>query len=129
MNDQETRELLRTRLLHNKGIPTGVQLNATREMITRDVAQKHAELDKVVVLAKARLEMGTYRYGLGADHGKYDYRGRIVLKLKRYDATGNKEFLVDALNYVALEFNHPNRTDTFFKAIDDDLLSKRTYDV
>jgi len=128
MTDQETRELLRTRLLHAKGIPTGVQITASKESITRDVSKKHAELDKVVKLAKARLEMGTYRYGLGGDHGKYDYRSRIVPKLKRYDATGNKEFLVDALNYVALEFNHPNRLDTFFKAVDDDPFSKRTFD-
>jgi len=104
------------------------EVKATRAQILKDVAEKHAELDTVVKLAKARLEMGTYRYGLGANHDKYDYRARITGKLERYDATGNLEFLVDVLNYAQLEFNHPSRPDAFFKAIDDDEGSIRSFD-
>ena len=93
-----------------------------------DIAEKVKILDKVYSLSKNRLIMGTLRYGV-SNHALYDYRERLNDKLKLYDDTGNKEFLIDSVNYCVLEFGWPNRTDTFFKAEDDSISSKRDYDL
>ena len=43
---------------------------------------------------------------------------RALLALEDYKRTGNREFLVDAANYVELEWIHPQLENTFFEAKD-----------
>ena len=71
-------------------------------------------------LMRNRLVMGGMRYGrMGAkDKPKYDRISSIEKRLKKYQETGNQEFLVDCANLLMLEFVEPNR-EVHFKSIDD----------
>jgi len=124
MNDIKIREFIRKRLEDRASVG-----KPTREELQKDIRQKHMEFDHAAHLAKARLTMGTYRYGTSDNHSRYDYRARLDTKLEAYDQTGNQEFLIDALNYCVLEFMHPNRTDVYFKAEDDNNHSNRGFDL
>ena len=63
--------------------------------------------------------MGFLRYE--CKHGRDSrYLERAAKALDDYRATGNREFLVDAANYVELEWIHPSRADTYFEARDHD---------
>lgn len=70
-----------------------------------------------------RLLMGALRYGLLADKkknpNKWDLLKALRSKIKGYLKTHNKEYLVDAANYLLLEFECPSIPNTFFKALDD----------
>lgn len=79
------------------------------------VADSEFELMKVTEwsprfeqLMRNRLMMGFFRYGplavKRANAHKYDCPEYAVKKLRDYQATGNKEFLVDAANMCLLEF-------------------------
>jgi len=124
MNDTVIRAFIRKRLEDRTSVG-----KPTREEYQKDIREKHREFDVAGKMCKARLSMGTYRYGTSANHSRYDYRARLQQKLDLYDETGNQEFLIDAMNYCALEFTHPNRTDVFFKAEDDNNHSNRGFDV
>lgn len=65
-------------------------------------------------LMRNRLIVGAIRYGRLGANGKPDYdRCEMVRdRIRRYEETGNLEFLVDAANGCLLEFvegKHPNR--------------------
>ena len=65
----------------------------------------------------ARMRMGFIRYE--SRHGRdARYMDRALLALEDYKRTGNREFLVDAANYVELEWIHPQLENTFFEAKD-----------
>lgn len=69
-----------------------------------------------------RMVMGALRYGLLADPGKwagYDLLGGMRRKLEVYHRTGNTEALVDAANYLMLEFMRPSHPHAHFRAEDD----------
>lgn len=42
----------------------------------------------------------------------------MMLRVKRYQQTGNKEFLMDAANFLMIEFILPSIKDAYFKATD-----------
>jgi hypothetical protein len=92
--------------------------NWTSDEILVDANRKCRELDRVVQLAKNRLLMGSMRYGVDAARD-YDNGREAIRRINRYFETGNTENLVDALNFCALEFNHPHVKDAFFEAEDD----------
>lgn len=118
-------DVLRRRLLSR--IAPVRPSDETKAAIKRDIAEKIRNLRYVLWLAINRITIGTFRYGVSS-HDKYDYRKRLSQKLKQYDETGNKEFLIDTINYCMLEFFWPRRTDTYFKAVDDDPKSNRGED-
>lgn len=64
-------------------------------------------------LMRNRLVMGALRYGLlrRKDSKIYDRVGSMMRRLKKYQETGNKEFLVDVANLCLVKFvccKHPN---------------------
>lgn len=74
-------------------------------------------------LMRNRLIMGCLRYGpmvwKKKNGNKWDLLGAINKKVGLYVKTGNTEYLVDAANYLLLEFEcgeHPNK---HFNALDD----------
>lgn len=72
-------------------------------------------------LMRNRLIQGVPRYGKLRDKNKPSYNriNSIVSRLKKYEDTGNLEYLVDIANLCLLEFvegEHPKR---HFKSIDD----------
>jgi len=127
MSTKTTFEYLRESALNKHGLSQYDHDDSPQE-VRKDIAEKKVLADKCLRLAKNRLKMGTYRYGV-ANHNLYDYRSRLFFKLLRYDETGNKEYLIDVINYCVLEFGWPNREGTYFEAVDDDPKSKRSYDL
>ena len=88
-----------------------------------DIDKAYERFDKeFITYMPNRIGMGYFRYE--STGKKHDYLKGIELKLKRYQETKNKEFLVDAANYCMLEFIDPGMEGTYFKATDDDKQSR-----
>jgi hypothetical protein len=72
-------------------------------------------------LMRNRLVMGAIRYGKLHAPGKsqYDRIASCIKRLKAYEETGNKEYLVDVANLCLLEFEECHHPKQHFAAIDD----------
>ena len=68
-----------------------------------------------------RMVMGAFRYGLLTEPKKwrYDLMAGLLRKLATYRETGNTEALVDAANYLMLEFMNPSHASAHFRGEDD----------
>ena len=74
------------------------------------------EFDK---LRKNRVEVSYYKYGSAKDNFGQHLVNAIEshdLCIKKYQETGNTEYLLDAANYLMFEYMYPNRRDAYFKA-------------
>lgn len=69
-----------------------------------------------------RMEMSFYKYGNLHDAypNKLDALASLELRLKKYQETGNTEFLMDAANFAMIEFMAPRHPRAFFAATDSD---------
>lgn len=78
------------------------------EEAKRDAARMVGE---VVELMKNRLIVGALRYGRNdATNVSHDFLANARRRMEKYEADGNREHLVDAMNYLLLEFKlgiHP----------------------
>lgn len=74
----------------------------------------------IVKLCFNRLVLGRLRYG-GAENkkDKYDYIEIVRACLNDYEKDRNKEKLIDAINFLALEFETTQHPKAHFKATDD----------
>lgn len=67
-----------------------------------------------------RMIMSYYKYGPIAD--AYPFRVNalecVQLRLKEYEKTGNTEWLIDAANFMMIEFLYPVHPDAHFRATD-----------
>lgn len=77
--------------------------------------------DRFDELRQNRVEVSMYKYG----SAKVNFGDRLVdaikshdLCIKKYEETGNTEYLLDAANYLMFEFMYPQREGAFFKATD-----------
>ena len=70
---------------------------------------------------RARLIQGAFRYGLmgSKDKPKFDRMESILKRVKKYNETGNIEFLVDIANLALLEYVEGDHPKKHFKSIDD----------
>jgi len=77
-------------------------------------------------LCRNRLIMGAYRYGELFTENSCSCASvdDIRIRLDLYDKTGNLEHLIDAANYVMLEFTYSKHKNAHFRAIDDGIHSK-----
>ena len=77
--------------------------------------------ERFIQLMKNRLVMDAFRYGRMKDKEKGEYKLLESLKRKvsMYQQTGNLEYLVDASNYLLLEFTFPHVDNPHFSATDD----------
>lgn len=69
-------------------------------------------------LRKNRCEVSFYKYGSVADNYGEGLANAIEshnMCIEKYLKTGNKEYLVDAANYLMFEFMYPGRKDAYFK--------------
>ena len=68
-----------------------------------------------------RLLMGAFRYGVvrSGTSMAVDYSSSALKKLEAYRQDGNREHLVDAANYLLLEYRFPGHPSAHFKAVDD----------
>jgi len=76
-------------------------------------------------LMRNRLIMGALRYNSKRlkTGNKYDLIASIKSRINKYEATGNKEWLVDVANYCLLEFVNETHPNAHFEAIDDEIHS------
>lgn len=72
-----------------------------------------------------RLLMGALRYGTMKEkavltsQNRWDLVGAIGYKIKKYEETGNAEYLVDAANYCLLAFEFDPHPRKHFSSLDD----------
>jgi plasmid replication initiation protein len=76
----------------------------------------------------ARMEMSFFKYGDVRDAypGKMDAIASMQQRLKKYEETGNTEFLMDVANFAMIEFMFPRKEGAFFAATDSDQSPGRT---
>ena len=74
-------------------------------------------------LRKNRMVVSFYKYGalkINAGDKLVDEMESLKLRLKKYESTGNTEFLIDIANFAMIEFMYPQHPKAFFKATDSD---------
>ena len=67
-----------------------------------------------------RMAVSWAKYGKVADAypDKADAIASLRLRLDRYEATGNTEWLMDVANFAMIEFMHPRHPDAHFEGTD-----------
>lgn len=71
----------------------------------------------IASLARERLAMGYVRYESRLGRAP-DYLTWIKKMVGKYESTRNREYLVDLLNFVQLEWTNPSLADTYFEVDD-----------
>lgn len=76
--------------------------------------------DRFVEYMKNRMEVSFHKYGAIADAfpTKIDALKSAADRIEQYRVTHNTEFLVDAANFLMIEFMLPGYHDAFFKGTD-----------
>lgn len=77
--------------------------------------------DRFDILRQNRVEVSFYKYGSAADNfgmGLVNALESHDLCIKKYQETGNTEYLCDAANYLMFEFMYPHKKNAFFQATD-----------
>lgn len=75
--------------------------------------------DKVDELRKNRVKTSFYKYGSAAvnfGRGYVDALKTMQLCVDKYHKTKNKEYLLDAMNYLMFEFMYPQESGAYFRA-------------
>lgn len=77
----------------------------------------------------SRMDVSYHRYGPLKDAfpHKVDAIASMYLRLKEYEETGNREFLIDAANFLMIEFMRPRKKDTYFTPTDRDASPGRIF--
>ena len=76
----------------------------------------NAEFDK---LAKGKMVLAAFRYGLLRNNNAFDFIESMKKKIARYEQTHNLELMVDVRNYAMLEFCKPKYADAYYHNEDD----------
>lgn len=77
--------------------------------------------DRFDELRKNRIEIGFYKYGPAHNNytsGNIQAIPSMERCVQRYKDTGNTEFLVDAANFLMLEFMFPQHEKAHFRSTD-----------
>jgi len=71
---------------------------------------------------RVRMAVSRDRYGLVADAypNKVNALESLQLRLKKYEETGNAEYLIDAANFAMIEFMYPAHHSAHFVGTDSD---------
>lgn len=99
----------------------------SQEDAENSAIEKSAALEEIVPHARSRSLMGGFRYEqIESDGLSYDDKARLGIaktyierlreKLAIYETCGNREMLVDAFNYLLLEWARPSRPNTYFES-------------
>lgn len=82
-----------------------------------DMSKEYSEeFDK---LRKNRVEMSFYKYGSARKNfgtGNVQAIPTMELCVKKYQETGNREYLMDAANYLMFEYMYPQHPKAHFHA-------------
>ena len=77
--------------------------------------------DEVDKLRRNRVEVSFHKYGpaqINFGEGLVKAKSSAEMCIKKYEETKNREYLLDAMNYLMFEFMYPSLNDTYFKATD-----------
>lgn len=76
--------------------------------------------EKFVQYMKNRMAVSFHKYGPVADAypHKVSALDSLRKRLDKYRETGNTEWLVDAANFLMIEFMHPSHPDAHFEGTD-----------
>lgn len=84
-----------------------------------DMSQEYSEeFDR---LRRNRIEVGFYKYGPAKENfstGNVNAIATMQRCLKKYQETGNTEYLLDASNYLMFEYIYPQHPKAHFKSTD-----------
>lgn len=69
---------------------------------------------------RARMAVSYHKYGRMAEADGVDMIASIDVRVQKYLATGNTEWLIDAANCCLIEFTHPRVEGAHFRATDSD---------
>jgi hypothetical protein len=77
---------------------------------------------------KDRMIVSYFKYGpvKNAYPDKVNAMDSLQQRLKKYNETGNTEFLIDAANFAMIEFMYPSHPEAFFKGTDSNESPGRT---
>ena len=77
-----------------------------------------------------RMGMSFFKYGAIAlaYPNRVDAMKSLQLRLEKYEKTGNREHLIDAANYLMIEFMRPRHPDAHFHAEDSKASPGRVWD-
>lgn len=82
-----------------------------------DMSQEYS--DKFDQLRRNRVETSYYKYGSARKNfstGNVQAIPTMERCIKKYQETGNTEYLLDATNYLMFEFMYPQHPKAYFKA-------------
>lgn len=74
---------------------------------------------KVDELRENRVKTSFYKYGSAKTNFGRGYVNALKSHekcIEKYNETGNKEYLLDAMNYLMFEFMYPQKKGAYFKA-------------
>jgi len=63
-----------------------------------------------------RVAQAYHKYGLTKNNIEADWLGSVKLRIDKYLETGNKEWLIDASNFIMCEFMYPRKGGTHYRA-------------
>lgn len=89
--------------------------------MNRQLDIKREYSDEVDKMRKNRVEVSFHKYGparINFGEGLVKAKSSALMCIKKYEETKNKEYLLDAMNYLMFEFMYPSMEGVFFKATD-----------
>lgn len=81
-----------------------------------------SEMDESFVDAmRRRMAVSFHKYGKVSDAaGKVKCLPSAAARIAEYERTGNTEWLIDAANFLMMEYMHPQHPDAHYRATDSD---------
>ena len=90
-------------------------------MIDTNFSAKNEYSDEVDKMRKNRVEISYYKYGpakINFGEGLVKAKSSAEMCILKYEKTRNREYLLDAMNYLMFEFMYPSIEGTYFRATD-----------
>ena len=84
-----------------------------------DIAKEYS--DEVDRMRKNRVQVSFFKYGpakINFGEGLVKAKSSAEMCIAKYEKTKNREYLLDAMNYLMFEFMYPSIEGTYFKATD-----------
>ena len=90
--------------------------------MNRDTVPSSEFSNEFVQKMKNAMEVSYYKYGTVSEAypHKVDAVSSLMLRVAKYQETGNSEYLVDAANFAMIEFMLPSHKEAHYKAEDSD---------
>lgn len=97
-----------------------LEVNGATRTRNLDLIDEREFSDAFVLGMRQRMRVSYFKYGALAKAypKKLDAIKSLHVRLKKYEETGNTEYLIDAANFAMIEFMHPKHPEAHFTAED-----------